>query len=194
MASRKEQAAMTRNKIISVTEQLIREIGYESIRISDVAKACNMSMGNFYHYFSSLDDLFDEIDTKVFYSLFDELQPDNSLSVLPRLKNYFTRWIDTAVTQGSSYSYYWIQHYSLKTSSNRVSLIAGHLEQILNDGLEKQELKPDTPVSTIAHTIAFSIFGASSYWGLTDNVDFFQEWRDSFCHVFIDTALAPYLC
>ena len=38
MTTRKEQAELMRKRIIEVGEELIRKNGYESIRISDIAR------------------------------------------------------------------------------------------------------------------------------------------------------------
>lgn len=198
MPTRKEQAAQTRKKIIDVVEAKIREGGYETIRIADIAKACHMSAGNFYHYFSSLEELFDEIDSKKFYESFDFLQKNSQLPVLTRLKSYFTEWLELSLTHyGACYMYYWTRRYTQKAAStqysNRVTLIADHISQILTDGIQSGELVKDTPVQDISYTIAFLLFGCSAHFGVTNNEELIRQWYTESYPLFIESAVRQYL-
>ncbi|MDO4314161.1 MAG: TetR/AcrR family transcriptional regulator [Oscillospiraceae bacterium] len=60
LTRRRQQAIDTKNRIFEVTMQLGSEIGYESLDISSICKAANISVGTFYHYFRSLDAVFQE--------------------------------------------------------------------------------------------------------------------------------------
>lgn len=198
MPTRKEQAALTRQKILTVTKTKISEDGYDNIRIVDIAKACNMSAGNFYNYYKSLDELFHEIDSIEFYESFDSLQTDNDLPVLTRIESYFHDWINLALNQyGSDYMYNWTQRYTTKTplhnSDERVSLIVKHITNILKESVAKGELLPSAPADHIAYTIAFILFGCSAHFGITDDKESILQWSEYFYTSFIKPALTPYL-
>lgn len=60
LTKRQQQAIETKNRIFEVTMQLGSEIGYESLDINSICKAANISVGTFYHYFRSLDAVFQE--------------------------------------------------------------------------------------------------------------------------------------
>ena len=51
------QAQMTRQKIIDCMYELLRTKEYNSIRITDIAKKANVSVGTVYLYFHSKDDI-----------------------------------------------------------------------------------------------------------------------------------------
>ncbi len=198
MPTRKEQSALTRQKIIDVVEDKIRKEGYDNIRIVDIAKECHMSTGNFYHYFSSLEALFDEIDSVKFYESFEALHPQNDIHVVSRLESYLKTWMDLSLNKyGSKYIYYWTQRYTKKFSAsdtdNRVSLIVKHLTEILNQGLEKGELLRTAPVQDIAYTIAFLIFGCAAYYGASNDEELVRHWSKNCYSFFIKPAIAPYL-
>lgn len=198
MPTRKEQAALTRKKIIEAAKEKIKTESYDSIRIVDIAKACNMSTGNFYHYFGSLDELFSEIDSIEFYENFDSLKNDEAISVIKRLKSYFIEWLTSTVNcYGSDYMYNWTRRYTFKNEKgeddNRIRLIAGHITQILSEGIKTGELYSDTPVENISYTIAFLIFGASVHFGISNNSDFIRQWSTNACEIFLEPALSPYL-
>ena len=51
--TRKEQAELTRQKIAQTAIDLIRKNGYSKVNVSDICKRAGVSVGSFYHYFSS---------------------------------------------------------------------------------------------------------------------------------------------
>ncbi|MEG2184431.1 MAG: TetR/AcrR family transcriptional regulator [Cloacibacillus sp.] len=198
MTTRKEQAALTRKKIIQVAEDLIREKGHDAIRISDIVHACQMSSGNFYYYFGSLKELFEEIDNIKFYESFHSLHPHGSGTVLSRIDSYFSDWIDLTLSYyGSKYMYHWTRHYTLTPmtapTQNRINLIAKHLTQILNEGISEGELLTNTPVEKFSYSMAFAIFGCSAYFGITGDESFIRKWREYFSETYVKSALAPYI-
>ena len=69
MTKRQEQAQASRRKIFETAKGLIGEKGYQNVTISQIVQACGMSVGNFYHYFSSKD----EVILYVERSLYDQL-------------------------------------------------------------------------------------------------------------------------
>ena len=51
--TRQEQALRSRQKIIDTAMLLIEEKGYSSVTIKDICEKAELSIGAFYHYFSS---------------------------------------------------------------------------------------------------------------------------------------------
>ncbi len=196
--NRKEQAEMTRKKIIHAAEDKIRTSGYDTIKVADIAKECNMSVGNFYHYFKSLEDLFDEIDSIKFYKSLKSIDNADGLCVIPRLKLYFIEWIKLSLTYyGSGYMYYWTRRYTQRAaevkSDNRVKLIVKHISRIVQDGVEKRELREEVPAEDIAYTIAFLIFGSSVYFGTTDDEEFVRKWSETSFDTYIKPVLEEFI-
>lgn len=58
---RKEQKEQRKNQIISVALDLFVKKGYVATKISDIAKAANMSIGLLFHYFESKEKLLEEL-------------------------------------------------------------------------------------------------------------------------------------
>ena len=196
MPTRKEQAMLTKKRIMEVTEELIKEVGYDSIRIIDIARACKMSSGNFYHYFSSLQDLFEKIDDVKFYESFRSLKPQSRLGVVERIESYFYDWINLTLSHyDSQYMYYWTRRYTTTScsSQNRIKIIVGHISHILQDGIHCGELSEDTPVELFAHTIAFVLLGSSAYFGVTSDEDLIRSWQKYFGETYVKKALLPYI-
>lgn len=62
------QAAQTRERISLCAHQIIAERGYDNVSIQDICRQAGVSVGGFYHYFPSKDDLLLHI-----YFYFDDL-------------------------------------------------------------------------------------------------------------------------
>lgn len=59
--NRKEQKEQRKNQIIAVALDLFVKRGYMATKISDIAKAANMSVGLLFHYFESKEKLLEEL-------------------------------------------------------------------------------------------------------------------------------------
>lgn len=78
---RQQQAMDTKSRIFETAMELGANIGYESLNINEICSAAGVSVGTFYHYFSSIDAVFQEQ-----YIAFD---------------HYFTTAIEEAPLSGS---------------------------------------------------------------------------------------------
>ncbi|HAN20107.1 MAG: transcriptional regulator [Clostridiales bacterium GWF2_36_10] len=61
MATRSEQKEKRRQDILAVGLDLFIRKGYAATKISDIAKAANMSVGLLFHYFESKEKLYEEL-------------------------------------------------------------------------------------------------------------------------------------
>ena len=48
----------TKSRIFEAAMELGAKIGYESLNINEICNAAGVSVGTFYHYFSSIDAVF----------------------------------------------------------------------------------------------------------------------------------------
>lgn len=58
LTQRQKQAISTKLKITEVAMDLFRTHGYCSVKIQDICKTADVSVGAFYHYFKSKDEIF----------------------------------------------------------------------------------------------------------------------------------------
>lgn len=61
---------ISREKILSVSRELIQSQGWEAVNIRAVAKACHISVGSVYNYFSSKSDLTSAVVESVWCDIF----------------------------------------------------------------------------------------------------------------------------
>lgn len=62
--SRKIQAEVTKNKIYKSSIKLMEQQGFNNIKIEDICKKAGVSIGSFYNYFKSKNDILIEIYIK----------------------------------------------------------------------------------------------------------------------------------
>ena len=86
---RQQQAAQTKDRITKCALRLIMERGYDAITISDICREAGVSNGNFYHYFTSKDDVllftysgFDEFVEREFSQLHFDSPREAILSLI----------------------------------------------------------------------------------------------------------------
>ena len=90
--SRKEQAQMTKKKIFDVTMVMLRKKNYNKITIREICQSAQISVGTFYLYFSSKDEIllenFRNIDARLL-----PLEKGNYLSAPQRICQYFYNYL-----------------------------------------------------------------------------------------------------
>ena len=77
--TRKEQAEQTKNKLLQIATDLIREKGYDQVKLTDICKEAGVSIGAFYHHFKNKADIVqelyaqcDDVFEKEVYPLFEK--------------------------------------------------------------------------------------------------------------------------
>lgn len=61
LTRRQEQALETRNRIYNAAVELMERKGFDNITIAEISRAAGVSVGAFYHYFESKNDILAEI-------------------------------------------------------------------------------------------------------------------------------------
>lgn len=65
LTSRTRQADATRKRIYNTAIRLFKQYGYEQVSVSQIAKAADVGIGTFYHYYESKIELFMRIFVNV---------------------------------------------------------------------------------------------------------------------------------
>jgi len=61
MSNREKHAQIKRKNITKNAIKLFKKNGYNDVKVTDICKAANISLGTFYHYYSSKDSIIDDI-------------------------------------------------------------------------------------------------------------------------------------
>ena len=90
LTNRQIQAINTRNNIYNAAVKLLETTGYQNIRIEDICKQAGVSVGSFYTYFNSKNDILVEIFNRADDYFRDEVSKSlNNPSILDKILDYF---------------------------------------------------------------------------------------------------------
>src|SRR5471030_876337 len=96
LTTRQMQALTTKNKIYKVAIDLMEKNGYESMKIEDVCKKAKVSVGSFYNYFKSKNDILSEIfkraDNYFENEVIGNIHSSNSLDKIVEFFTYYASY------------------------------------------------------------------------------------------------------
>lgn len=169
--TRKEQAEETKKLIFHKALELLEETPFEKITVRDIVKKANVSIGTFYHYYSTkldvyyetyiiADEYFETVVKPEIYQLTDTREK------LELFFEYYAKYnceiTDLALTQ--------ILYNSANKCFDRKSDIGmiPILVSILQEGLEHNIIKGDKSADEIAQFLMISIRGQVYHWCTND--------------------------
>lgn len=92
ITSRTRQAEATRKRIYNTAIRLFKQYGYEQVSVSQIAKASNVGIGTFYHYFESKIELFMKIFVNVEDYFYEFKSVDYNTSPEEIIQRYFYQY------------------------------------------------------------------------------------------------------
>ncbi|MBP3371701.1 MAG: TetR/AcrR family transcriptional regulator [Clostridia bacterium] len=198
MATRKEQAALAKGRLMQAAKDLIAREGYDKITIADITAACNMSVGNFYHYFKSKGELITVMEQEPFQGKSSELQQMKDRPILEQLCFYIDYWIHLGVdTYGLSFTRQWFTYHvsnptTLDDPQNKDNLELNNLRFLFAHAIEKGELAAETPVEAIVQSIVFTLKGGDFHFTITGGEFNYIAWGEDYCKTILPLLLAPW--
>lgn len=197
MATRKEQSAQARGRLIQAAKDLISQRGYDAVTIADITSACNMSVGNFYNYFKTKGDIIAVLERDPYVRTVDELLKQGG-TAQQLLTAYVRKWNELGIQSFGAdfYRQWFIYHVNHPTPAGdpqcKVNLSLEEISQCIQVGIKQGELRTDTPVKTIALDIALSLFGADFAYVTTAGEFSRLQWCEEYCEKILPSLLAPY--
>ncbi|MED4072130.1 TetR/AcrR family transcriptional regulator [Priestia endophytica] len=139
LTKRQEQAIQTRNRLYSVMLELMKEKQFVNISIEEISKKAGVSVGTFYHYFKSKEDiqlkLFEQIEEKLFLSLQDL---EEKKEIKEEILSFFTQ-----LAKFNSQLDLHVNHFTymrMEGLTQPPSPIRKQLQTIIEKGQKKKEL------------------------------------------------------
>lgn len=168
LTKRQLQAINTKKKIYDVAMELMNTRGFDNTTIEDISKKANVSVGAFYHYYKSKDDIFFEL-----YKIADEyFKSEVSLKLVNKTSSeqiiiYFEHYAKYNQDRGLD------AIRQLYNSKNKNFIAQGRymkilLEEIISDGFNKKELKSTMTTEETADYFLIFARGIIYDWCLHD--------------------------
>jgi AcrR family transcriptional regulator len=168
ITKRQEQALETKERIYSAAIDLMDRDGFENITIADISKKAGVSVGAFYHYFTSKNDILAEIfhkadeyfSTQVITGLEKESIPE-------KIVEYFDHYAKFNLSSGVEMTQ---QLFNPKIKffikKDRPMLI--FLEDLIQEGQERKEIRADEDPEELSRFLFVMARGIVFEWSLYD--------------------------
>lgn len=166
--TRKEQAEETRHRIYTSAIELMEENGFGNFTIEDISKRAGVSVGAFYHYFDSKNDILADI----FYRADDYFSTQvasslNNKSILEQIIEYFDHYAKFNVDCGIETTQQ-IFNAKIKFFIEKGRPMLEMLEDLICQGQEKNEIRRDTDAKELVKYLLVMARGIVFDWSIYD--------------------------
>ena len=200
LTSRQRQAMETKGKILSTARQLVAEKTISDITIQDITDGCGISVGTFYHYFTSKENLCASIALTPGTEILDQARNDSSLGIVEQLKHFIMGRLQLAESDGLAFTRN-IQAFRLTETYRKIRneqygnthFDYTALMEIFQSAIAQGSLAEDFPADTFAQTLVYLVHGAIYNLCLFDEELHPTQWGKDFCDYLENTMLRPYL-
>ncbi|MBS9806843.1 TetR/AcrR family transcriptional regulator [Bacillus toyonensis] len=155
LTKRKQQALQTQNNIFLVFLNLTKKKEIENITIEDICKKANISVGTFYHHFSSKEDIYQKLFQQIEENLNIELKSITQHTTIQKTILTFFQCIAKYTTKLELHINL-LNDFNKKIFAYEPSLIYKTLNDLVNKGRFEKELTNDISVEDIT-TYLFTV-------------------------------------
>lgn len=168
LTKRKKQAMETKNRIFETAMELFAKKGYKDIKIEDICRLAGVSVGAFYHYFPSKNDLLLEMYSWADVYFAEQVRERlKHLDFPHKITAFFAIYAQYNEKTGIS------MMKQLYHAENRLFIQKGRgmqetLAQIIADGQTAGEMVRDMPAEKITEYLFIAARGVTYDWCLHD--------------------------
>ncbi len=168
ITKRQEKALETKNRIYNAAIELMDRKGFEKITIADISKKANVSVGAFYHYFKSKNDILAEIFRKADeYFSTHVISGLTQASVPDQIVEYFDHYARFNIASGPEMTQE-IFSPKIKFFIQKERPMLAILNDLIRQGQEKNEIRTDTDPEELARFLFLMARGIVFEWSLYD--------------------------
>lgn len=168
LTKRQVQAIKTQNKILKVAMELMDTKGFHNTTIEEISKKANVSIGAFYHYYKSKDDIFFEIYKEADEYFRNEVTPQlsegDSLDKIVLFFRFYGRYNNNRGLDAIAQLYNTKNKFFI--AKDRYMHVLLH--EIIQKGQEKKEIFMEMTPESIAEYIFIMGRGIVYDWCLND--------------------------
>ena len=202
MKRTKENAKLTRQFLLKTAMEVFSEKGYAATRLSDIADAAQVTRGAIYHHFGNKKELFICLFREKFDTFFDIMTGilSENISPVERLKKILLVTFEKFITDkdfkaryqldiiGSSYEEEVpeIKEYMINRGEKLYKMIV----QLINSGIQNNEIRKDVAPNAIADTFVALLAGFKFVAHTAEDIDNFSLQIDGIVNVFMNGVVA----
>ncbi|ACO29085.1 MULTISPECIES: TetR/AcrR family transcriptional regulator [Bacillus] len=179
LTKRKQQALLTQSNIFLVFLNLTKEKKFENITIEDICKKANVSVGTFYHYFSSKEDIYKKLFQQIEENLHVELENIAQHATAQRTILNFFQCIAEYTTKLELHINL-LNDYNKRIFTYQPSLIYKTLNDFVYKGQLEKELTNDMSVEEITTYLFIIARGLILDWCVADREYSLEQRMDTY--------------
>jgi TetR/AcrR family fatty acid metabolism transcriptional regulator len=187
LTKRQEQALETKNRIYDAAIDLMDRKGFENITIADISKEAGVSVGAFYHYFNSKDDILAEIfqradeyfSTEVVSGLKKKSTPE-------QIVEYFDHYARFNVASGVELTQQ-LFNPKIKFFIQEGRPMLTLLQDLVSRGQEKGEIRADASAEEIVRFLFVVARGVAFEWSLYDGCYDLEATMHKYIEILVST-------
>lgn len=198
MTNRKLAALETKKKLLETAKNIIREKGLVNTSIEEITKACGVSNGTFYTYFKRKEDVVFALSRDMYREIYEEAQAYDG-PFMDRLVFYMVNFSGHIERDGLKLCQEWVRNtvdpnlVENPYNKDKLGMDIDSMKGIINKGVERGELKGDTPVDALADALTDMIYGEMLCWDMSGGANSFEARTKKFCSMFLPSMMKPYL-
>ncbi len=194
MTNRQLAAQATKRKLMAAAKQLVCEKGLAGTSVEEITKACGVSSGTFYTYFKRKEDIAQVISWEMYRELYQAAQAYDG-PLMARLVYFMTTFSEYIEKSSLKLCQEWVRNNVDPdlVEESKLAMDLASLRGLLASGVERGELRGDTPVEVLAHTLVDLLYGQMLCWDMSGGAYGFAGRTREFCDTFLPGLMAPYL-
>ena len=165
---RQEQARETKNRIYTSAIELMEQEGFDNITIADISEKAGVSVGAFYHYFSSKNDILAEIFRQAdeYFSTV-VVNTLSETSVPEQIIEYFDHYAKFNITSGVETTQQ-LFNPKIKFFIQEGRPMLEILHDLVRKGQENKEIREDMEARELVRYLFVMARGIVFEWSLYD--------------------------
>ena len=198
MTNRQIAALETRRKLLEAAKRLVCEKGLVNTSIEEITRACGVSNGTFYTYFKRKEDVVFALSQEMYRGIYEEAQAHDG-PFMERLVFYMVNFSGHIERDGLKLCQEWVRNTvdpdlaEPPYNKNKLYVDLDSMKGMIEKGVERGELKEDTPVDALAGALVDVIYGEMLCWDMSGGAYSFEERTKEFCNLFLPAMMKPYL-
>lgn len=184
LTKRQEQSLQTKRKIYHVLLKLMKEKNFENITIEEICRRSSISVGAFYHYFSSKEDIHQKLFEQIEETLYKDLKSMESGEGVHTAILKFFKYIAQYTTKLELHINY-LNHLNNKIFSYPSSPIYEQLQLIICKGQKEKVLTNRMDTEEITNYLFIIARGIILDWCIQDGQYSLENRMDTYMKLII---------
>ncbi len=198
MTNRQLAALETKKKLMEAAKELVCEKGLANTSIAEITKKCGVANGTFYTYFKKKEDIVFALSREMYQEVLDKALV-HAGGFMERLTFFAVGFTDRIEKSGLKLCQEWVRNtvdpelVENEDDRGKLAFDIHSVAVMLEDSIRRGELKPDTPVEILSHTLMDILYGQMLCWDMSGGTYGFAARTEEFCTLFLGAIMAPYL-